>query len=81
MSPLEAGVITFAETFPVGDHGDPPTAAQRLQQVIAEACAAEQAGLATYGVGEHHRPDFVATALGCSDPVRVFQDFATLDLL
>lgn len=104
MSALEVGVITFAETFPPGGHGDPPTARERLRQVVAEACAAEQAGLAVYGVGEHHRPDFAASApavilaaiaehtqhirltsaatvLGCTDPVRLFQDFATLDLL
>jgi probable LLM family oxidoreductase len=61
-------------------------------------------GLDVFGVGEHHRPDFAASApavilaagaartsrirltsavsvLSSDDPVRVFQDFATLDLL
>lgn len=61
-------------------------------------------GLDVFGVGEHHRPDFVASApavilamaaartrrirltsavtvLSSDDPVRVFQNFATLDLL
>lgn len=101
---IEIGVITFAEMFPVGDAGSAPTAGERLQQVLREAQAAETAGLAVYGVGEHHRPDFAvsapavvlaaigectstirltsaATVLGCADPVRVYQDFATIDLL
>jgi probable LLM family oxidoreductase len=61
-------------------------------------------GLDVYGVGEHHRPDYVVSApavvlaaaaerterirltsavnvLSSDDPVRVFQQFATLDLL
>jgi probable LLM family oxidoreductase len=65
---------------------------------------ADQVGLDVFGVGEHHRPDFVVSApavvlaaaaertkrirltsavtvLSSDDPVRVFQDFATLDLL
>lgn len=104
VGPAEIGMITFAEMFAPAGSGVAPTAAQRLQQVLAEARAAEEAGLAVYGVGEHHRPDFAvsapavvlaaiaqhtntirltsaATVLGCADPVRVFQDFATVDLL
>lgn len=65
---------------------------------------AEQVGLDVFAIGEHHRPEFVASApavilaaaaartkrirlssavtvLSSDDPVRVFQDFATLDLL
>ena len=65
---------------------------------------ADQVGLDVFGVGEHHRPDFVVsspavtlgaaamrterirlssavTVLSSDDPVRVFQDFATVDLL
>jgi probable LLM family oxidoreductase len=65
---------------------------------------ADQVGLDIFGLGEHHRPDFVSSApvvilamaaartksirlstavtvLSSDDPVRVFQDFATLDLL
>jgi probable LLM family oxidoreductase len=61
-------------------------------------------GLDVFGLGEHHRPDFISSApavilaaaaartksirlssavtvLSSDDPVRVFQDFATLDLL
>ncbi len=65
---------------------------------------ADQVGLDVFGVGEHHRPDYVSSApvvvlaaaaartrsirlstavtvLSSDDPVRVFQAFATLDLL
>lgn len=65
---------------------------------------ADQTGLDVFGVGEHHRPEFVSSApavvlamaaartrtirltsavtvLSSDDPVRVFQNFATLDLL
>jgi probable LLM family oxidoreductase len=65
---------------------------------------ADQVGLDVFGLGEHHRPDYAASApvvalaaasqrtrrirlssavtvLSSDDPVRVFQQFATLDLL
>ena len=72
--------------------------------MIEEIELAEQVGLDVFGVGEHHRPDFVVSApavvlgaaaartqrirltsavtvLSSDDPVRVFQEFATVDLL
>ncbi|MEU1208472.1 LLM class flavin-dependent oxidoreductase [Nocardia sp. NPDC005825] len=99
---MELGLTTFAETHPVGGDGPVPTAGERLRQVVEEAVATEQAGLAVYGVGEHHRKDFAAsspavvlaaiasrteriqltsavTVLSSADPVRAYQDFATLD--
>ncbi|MEV6321672.1 LLM class flavin-dependent oxidoreductase [Nocardia sp. NPDC051787] len=98
---MELGLTTFAELYPVGDRSA-PTAAERLREVVEEAVATEQAGLDVYGVGEHHRKDFAASApavvlaaiaarterirltsavsvLSSDDPVRVYQDFATLD--
>lgn len=58
---MELGFTTFAERYPVGDR-PAPTAAQRLREVVEEAVATEQAGLDVYGVGEHHRIDFAASA-------------------
>jgi probable LLM family oxidoreductase len=78
--------------------------AQRLRHLLEEIELADQLGLDVFGVGEHHRPDYVVSApavvlaaaaartrrirltsavtvLSSDDPVRVFQDFATLDLL
>jgi probable LLM family oxidoreductase len=101
---MELGLTTFAETISatgagaVGHHGE------RLRQVVDEAVLAEEVGLDIYAIGEHHRPDFAASApavilaaiasrtsrirlspavtvLSSDDPVRVYQQFATLDLL
>lgn len=79
-------------------------AQERLDQLLEEIVLADQLGLDVFGVGEHHRADFVVsnpevvlaaaaarttrirltsavTVLSSDDPVRVFQAFATLDLL
>src|SRR6476620_2303007 len=75
-----------------------------MAELLEEVELAEQVGLDVFGVGEHHRPDFVVSApavvlaaaaartsrirltsavsvLSSDDPVRVFQEFATVDLL
>ncbi|MET7772717.1 LLM class flavin-dependent oxidoreductase [Nocardia sp. NPDC005366] len=98
---MELGLTTFAELYPVGGQAA-PTAAERLREVVDEAVAVERAGLDVYGVGEHHREDFAASApavvlaaiagrtrriqltsavtvLSSADPVRAYQEFATLD--
>jgi probable LLM family oxidoreductase len=94
---VELGVYTFAEVGSAGPE-------RRLAEVLEEVELAEQVGLDVFGVGEHHRPDFVVSApavvlaaaaartsrikltsavtvLSSEDPVRVFEQFATLDLL
>jgi probable LLM family oxidoreductase len=94
---MEIGVYTFAE---LGDAGP----AARMRELLEEATLAEQVGLDVFGVGEHHRPDFVVSApavalaavaaltsrirltsavsvLSSDDPVRVFEEFASLDLI
>jgi probable LLM family oxidoreductase len=101
---MELGLYTFAETTPdaSGQATTPPP--KRMRELVEEAELAEQVGLDVFGVGEHHRPDFIVsspavvlaaiaamtsrirltsavTVLSSDDPVRVFQDFATLDLL
>ncbi|MFH5211863.1 LLM class flavin-dependent oxidoreductase [Antrihabitans spumae] len=100
---MELGITTFAEAY-AGNGSAAPTYGVRLRQVVEEAVVAEAAGLAVYGVGEHHRADFAASApavvlaaaagktssialtsavtvLSSDDPVRVYQQFATLDLI
>jgi probable LLM family oxidoreductase len=75
-----------------------------MAELLEEVELAEQVGLDVFGVGEHHRPDFVVSApavvlasaavrtkrirltsavtvLSSDDPVRVFEEFATVDLL
>src|SRR5947208_10366145 len=95
---MELGVYTF------GDVGPGVSAQRRLAQLMEEIELADRVGLDVFGVGEHHRDDYVVsspavvlaagaarterirltsavTVLSSDDPVRVFQDFATLDLL
>ena len=100
---MELGLYTFADVSPapgpgaIGPH-------QRLRNLIEEITLADQVGLDVFGLGEHHRPDYAASApvvalaaaaehtkrikltsavtvLSSDDPVRVFQQFSTLDLL
>ncbi len=101
---MELGITTFAEAYPDPLTGEKISHGDRLRQVLEEIVLAEQVGLDVYGVGEHHRPDFAASApavvlaaaagrtnrirlspaviiLSSADPVRTFQDFATLDLV
>jgi len=99
---VELGITSFAEVAPGARAAVTPR--QRLADLVEEVELADRLGLEVYGLGEHHRPDFAASApavvlaaaartterirlasavtvLSSDDPVRVFQDFATLDLL
>src|SRR6218665_3832326 len=102
---MEIGLYSFAENTPDPLNGDRlQSPADRLKDLLEEIELADQLGLAFYGLGEHHRPDFVASApttilaaaaartktirlstavtvLSSEDPIRVWQQFATLDLL
>jgi probable LLM family oxidoreductase len=102
--PFEIGLYSFAELTPDSTTGAMIGPAQRLRNLIESVELADQVGLDVFGLGEHHRSEFVASApvvilaaiaertrrirlstavtvLSSADPVRVFQDFATLDLL
>ncbi|MHB0883293.1 LLM class flavin-dependent oxidoreductase [Paenibacillus sp. SEL1] len=99
---MEIGISTFVETTPDPQTGEVISHAQRIREVVEEIVLADQVGLDVYGLGEHHRKDYAASApavilaaaaaqtqrirltsavtvLSSDDPVRVFQDFATLD--
>jgi probable LLM family oxidoreductase len=52
---MELGVYTFAE---LNDQGG----AARMRELLEEVELAEQVGLDIFGIGEHHRPDFVVSA-------------------
>src|SRR6201985_1401508 len=101
---MEIGVYTFVENTPDPATGRTLPAAQRLRDLMEEIELADQVGLEVFGIGEHHRPDFLASApplmlaaaaertksirlstavtvLSSDDPVRVYEQFATLDLL
>jgi probable LLM family oxidoreductase len=99
---MELGLYTFADLDP-----NPATREisphQRMRNLVEEIELADQVGLDVFGLGEHHRPDYISSApavalaaaaertkrikltsavtvLSSDDPVRVFQQFATLDL-
>ncbi len=55
------GADTFGDVARRPD-GSPTPHAEAIREVVAEAVAAEQAGLDYFGVGEHHRPDFAVSA-------------------
>ena len=101
---MQIGIDSFAAAI-----SDPLTGAklepvERMQNLLAEMELAEQVGLDVFGIGEHHREEFLdsapvvilaaaasrttkirltsaVTVLSAADPVRVFQEFATLDLI
>src|SRR3954449_1944103 len=60
-APIELGLDTFGDVTAAAD-GRPLHHADVLRHVIEEAVIADQVGLAFFGVGEHHRPDFSVSA-------------------
>jgi probable LLM family oxidoreductase len=101
---VQIGVDSFAAAI-----SDPATGltlgpVERMQHLLEEIELADQVGLDVFGIGEHHRAEFLdsapvvilaaaaartqnirltsaVTVLSAADPVRVFQEFATLDLI
>jgi len=101
---MEIGIYSFVETRIDPDTGRQMDARERIAHILEEIEVADRVGLDVFGIGEHHRPDYVSstpatilaaassrterirltsavTVLSSDDPVRVFQDFATLDLI
>ncbi|GAA4418835.1 LLM class flavin-dependent oxidoreductase [Georgenia halophila] len=101
---FEIGIMTFGEVTEDVATGALPSPRQRVRETIEQAQVADQVGLDIFGVGEHHRTDFVGSAptillaaaaektenikltssvtvLSSEDPVRVWEQFATIDLL
>src|SRR5216117_4222111 len=101
-SPMELGIDSFAAAFTQDSRAVAP--ADRMHDLIEQIVRADEVGLDSFGIGEHHRPEFLdsapavilgaaaartnrirltsaVTVLSAADPVRLFQEFATLDLL
>jgi probable LLM family oxidoreductase len=101
---FEIGIMTFGELTEDLAGGSLPSPRQRIREMIEQAQVADEVGLDLFGVGEHHRSDFVGSAptivlaaaaertrrirltssvtvLSSEDPVRVWEQFATIDLL
>src|SRR5260221_2739112 len=99
---MQIGIDSFAAAFNDTSRLESPQ--DRLRHLVEQIEYADQVGLDSFGVGEHHRREFLdsapavilgaaaarthrirltsaVTVLSAADPVRVFQSFATLDLL
>ncbi len=99
---MEIGIDSFAAAYDEASLAR--SGADRLRDLVEEIEHADRVGLDVFGVGEHHRKDYLdsapavilaaaatrtkrirltsaVTVLSAADPVRVFQYFATLDLL
>ena len=59
---MELGIYTFAELTPDPAGGRTISPAERLANLLEEIALADQVGLDVFGIGEHHRPDFVVSS-------------------
>ncbi|MFL6486548.1 MAG: LLM class flavin-dependent oxidoreductase [Nitrososphaera sp.] len=98
---MHVGIDSFAAWDNTGLSVSP---SERLKRLVEQIEYADKIGLDVFGIGEHHRREFLDSApaiiltaaaartkrirltsavavLSAADPVRVFQEFATLDLL
>lgn len=101
---MEIGIDSFA--YKMTDHhtGSTISGIQAMSELIERIVQADKAGLDVFGIGEHHRAEYLdsapttilaaaaaltqrirltsaVTVLSAADPVRVFQSFASLDLI
>ena len=98
---MEIGIDSFASAM----YGrNTLSSVDAMEQLLDRIAMADEAGLDVYGIGEHHKEEFLdsapavilaaaaartkrirltsaVTVLSTSDPVRVYQSFATLDLI
>lgn len=101
---MEIGIDSFAAAM-FNDTEDKATRnVNAIARLLERIERADQAGLDVFGIGEHHRKEFLdsaptiilaaaaarttrirltsaVTVISAADPVRVFQNFATLDLI
>lgn len=101
---LQIGIDSFVASISDPATGLAISPADRIQNLLAEIELADQVGLDSFGIGEHHRSEYLdsapvvilaaaatrtkrirlnsaVTVLSADDPVRVFQNYATLDLI
>jgi probable LLM family oxidoreductase len=101
---MQIGVDSFAAAISDPATGLTLSPVNRMQHLLEEIELADRVGLDVFGIGEHHRAEFLdsapvvilsaaagrtknirltsaVTVLSAADPVRVFQEFATLDLI
>ncbi len=95
---MEIGIDSFAAAMGNGD------SSKSINELLDRIEHADKSGLDVFGIGEHHRKEFLdsapsmilaaaasrtkkikltsaVTVLSVADPVRIFQQYATLDLI
>ena len=100
---MQIGIDSFVAATVDAD-GRAVDPGRHLSELLEAIALADEVGLDVFGIGEHHRREFLdsaptvmlaaaaaqtrrirlasaVTVLSAADPVRVFQEFATLDLL
>jgi probable LLM family oxidoreductase len=101
---MQIGIDSFAAALLDNGTGRTPSGVEAMEQLLDRIALADQVGLDVFGIGEHHKAEFLdsapavilaaaaartqrirltsaVTVLSAADPVRVFQEFATLDLI
>jgi len=101
---MQLGVDSFAAAVIDPESGVNLSPVDRMRDYVEQIEFADKVGLDVFGIGEHHRAEFLdsapvvilaaaasrtqrirltsaVTVLSAADPVRVFQEFATLDLI
>jgi len=101
---MEIGIDSFVAEIADTLSNTTLPATVRIEQLLEEIKIADEVGLDSFGIGEHHRVEFLdsapeillaaaaavtkrirltsaVTVLSAHDPVRVFQQFATIDLI
>ncbi|WP_022927284.1 LLM class flavin-dependent oxidoreductase [Patulibacter americanus] len=101
---MQIGIDSFVSSVTDPETGKTATPVERVANLLDEIETADRAGVDTFGIGEHHREEFLdsappmllaaaaarterirlnsaVTVLSAADPVRVFQQFSTLDLI
>ncbi len=101
---MEVGIDSFAATGRLKNTSPAESNMDEMADLLERIAAADHAGLDVFGIGEHHRKEFLdsahtvilaaaaartkrirlssaVTVLSAADPVRVFQQFATLDII
>jgi len=101
---MEIGIDSFASALGSNNLINSASSLQSMAELLDRMEFADKCGLDVFGIGEHHRKEFLDSApavilaaaasrtkrlkltsavavLSAADPVRVFQNFATLDLV
>lgn len=101
---MEIGIDSFASAMLSNAGGSALSSVDAMSELLERIEIADQAGLHVFGIGEHHKKEYLdsapavilaaaaartkkikltsaVTVLSAADPVRVFQEYATLDLI